>query len=332
MDEKTIYFNGLDGATGTYSLTPMPLYRLARLIRGEAQEPDLGGKGVKAGIDTRELANVGWGVVFTHDTPPGVREALAPLLEHRRGQAEAVAEGRYQELTYFPGESKLRFLARYGVGPGFVDPDQMPYYLLLVGGPEAIPFAFQYQLGVQYAVGRIAFDTLDEYARYAAAATAADGRAHRSAPRAVLFGVENPDDPLTRLTVDHLVYPLARRLGDRLAAWRVETVVREQATKARLAELLGGEQTPDLLLTASHGVCFRAGDPSQMPHQGALVCSDWPGPKAWRGRLREDHFFSGDDLGENARLEGLVSCHFACFTAGTPASAPSIAAATPRLR
>lgn len=318
MDDKTIYFNGLDATTGGYTIPPMPLYRLARMIRGEAEDPDLGGKGVKALIDACDFSQAGWGVVFAHDTPEAVRAALAPLIEHRRAQAEALIEGRFQELIYLPGESKLRFLARHGAGPGLVDPDHVPYYLLLVGGPQSIPFAFQYQLGVQYAVGRLDFDTPAEYARYAQSVLEAEARPLRPAARVALWGVCNPDDPLTRLSVDHLVAPLARDLAASLGKDRVTTIAGEEATKPRLAAFLGGEQTPDLLFTASHGVCFRSGDPSQLGHQGGLVGTEWPGPMGWKGRLHEDHFFAADDVADDARLAGLVSCHFACFTAGTP--------------
>jgi hypothetical protein len=91
-----------------------------------------------------------------------------------------------------------------------------------------------------------------------------------------------------------------------------------QATKARLHRLLGGADTPALLFVAAHGVGFPNGDPRQLPHQGALLCQDWPGPVRWRGAIPEAFYFAADDLAGEAGLSGLIALLFACFGAGTP--------------
>ncbi len=325
-------FNGVNGSTGE------PLFResaedLARRASGASWEPGYLGElrrwneliredhlDIGFGFDPRRLEESGWGVVFAHGVDSAVREALAPLLELRREQAARVEERYFRQLVYRPGESKPRFLARHGAGPGAADPHNLPYYLLLVGGPEEIPFRFQYQLDVQYAVGRICFERVDDYARYAESVATAEAGEVEPRRRALFLAVANPDDRATRRCRDQLVRPLERQLrgwvgGD---GWTVEKTLGEETTKAALTDILGGECTPGLLFTASHGMGFDPGDRRQRGHQGALLCRDWPGPRQWRERIPEEHYFSATDVPASASLAGLIAFHFACFGAGTP--------------
>jgi len=341
-DEPLLCFNGIDGRTGGYLLSPAPLRRLADAARGGsadwAQARELqawvrrsGGKatrGLKEGLDPCRLDEAGWGVVFPQGTgKEGLREALAPLLDHRRSQAG----DRFREFAgddgYRAGETKVAFLARHGAGPGPADPEKVPYYLLLVGDPEVIPFSFQYQLDVQYAVGRLHLESLEAYRSYAESVVAAEsGRVERSR-RAAFFAPANTGDPATGMTRTYLAQPMAEQARREQPGWTVETALGEEATHARLGSLLGGptgagagagagEAAPALLFTACHGLSFPSGDPLQRSQQGALVCQDWPGPAA--GGIERGQYFAAADVGDEARVEGLVAFCFACFGAGTP--------------
>ena len=57
----------------------------------------------------------------------------------------------------------------------------------------------------------------------------------------------------------------------------VEAVLAEDARKAKLSRLLGGDESPALLFTASHGGLFPNGHRLQLKQQGCLICQDWPG-------------------------------------------------------
>ncbi len=327
-----LHFNGINGATGVSGIPAMSADQLAEFVQGQAEPENLSELrfkqqqattahyGVKEGVDPCDIGQSGWGVIFAaKGADPVVKEALQPLLDLRQEQAGDNFKVYEGGDGYRPNELKNKWLARHGMGPGPADPDKVPYYLLIVGDPAAIPYSFQYQLDVQYAVGRVCFEEPDEYARYAASVVAAE-RGEVKLPREMtFFSVANKGDMATILSSEYLVPPLLEKMQGE-AGFNVSAIIGEEATKDRLAEVLGGDKTPALLFTASHGMEFPMDDSRQLEHQGALLCQDWPGPDEWRGKgaIPQDFYLAGDDLASDAGLAGLLTFHFACYGAGTP--------------
>ena len=273
------------------------------------------------GRDENNLAEFGWGVIFPTraDNQPvlQIREALSELLDWRKHQAGNLYQEYNGPRGYLPRDTADKFMNRYRAAPGTVDPTRLPYYLLIVGSPSEIPYRFQYELDVTYLVGRIYFDTLEEYRQYAHSVVAAeDEQARLDLPRrAVFFGTAHANDGATQLSSQMLVAPLADKIGSRLKDWQVELVPPGECRKARLASLLGAGAAPALLFTASHGVGFDNGDPMQLPFQGALLCQDL---EQLSGDISRQHYLGAEDIGDDFSLHGLVCFHFACFGAGTP--------------
>ena len=344
MPRKLITFNGVNGSTGDYGMPQMTGDDLAAFIRGEGKPNNLAELrqryrskfeeflGVREGVNAERLDQAGWGVIFpTYPVSEiercrdvaAAKEALQPLLKLRGTQAgdqfSAWIQGEGKGFRV-GADTKTTYLARHGAGPGPADPRKVPYYLLIVGGPEAIPYRFQYELDVQYAVGRIHFDEPDDYANYAASVVAAETGMVMGPRRAAFFGVANPNDGATNQSTDNLIEPLCDRFAAEPQGWEIKRILRSAATKAALHKLLGGTDTPALLVTASHGMEFAQEDVRQIPHQGALLCQDWPGPLGWPQKkpIPHDYYFAGEDLDANAKLDGMIAFFFACYGAGTP--------------
>ncbi|HEX3530340.1 MAG TPA: C25 family cysteine peptidase [Thermoanaerobaculia bacterium] len=327
MSEPLLYCNGINGETGDYLRPPATLEEIASLARGDSISVDSRakskGRGLRNGTDPRVLQNTGWGVILAEgdEKTDAILSALSPLLTLRKSQVGEKFAHRYQECVgdfgFQAGDTKRRFLSNHSVGAGAVEPDQMPYYLLIVGDPETIPWEFQYELDVHYAVGRLWFETIEEYERYARNVVAAEASPRARGKSAALFAPQHEGDPPTELTRFHLATPLAERIEKMGSGWTVKRAFGEDATKANLLKMLNGDGPPDLLFTAGHGLWYPNGAPDQLSRMGALVCQDWPGHGCGHGPRPTD-FLSGDDV-NGADLSGLVSFHFACYGAGAPA-------------
>lgn len=288
---ETLFFNGVDADSGRYLRSPVEIAGLLRRI-GTRRRRRGTFRQLAARLDPQDLAQAGWGILFAPGTPPEVRDALAPLIRLRRSQAG----GLFRQIEHDP-KRDLR------LGFGAVDPAELPYYLLIAGSPEAIPYELQYRLDVQHAVGRLWLRDAAEYEGYVEAVLAAEERKAPSG-RAVFFAPRHPDDPPTALSADELAAPLARKL-------RGELLAGDRATRDALRELLGGARPPGLLLTAGHGIGLRAGSRRQEDLQGALLCQGWE-----EGRISPEHYFSAADV--PGTLDGMIAFLFACYSAGTP--------------
>jgi hypothetical protein len=319
--EDGLLVTGVDADTGSPLYEGLTLESIAQIALG-APEPlssdlyakkrrkDRGqGRGAVDGVDTANLAQAGWCVVFAAGFDPEVDKKLKPLLDLRKDQAGKL----FRRVEYSKPDGKRDFLKNCGAAEtGPANPAQLPYYLLLVGGPEDIPFTVQYELAVQYAVGRIYFGKdLERYEAYAKAVVAAETGLVTVDPCAAFLGTET--DTTTQESSSQLVQPLAETFAKTQAAWDVEYLIGESAYKSDLKNLLTRPKAPAMLMTASHGVAYPCGDDRQVPYQGSLILQDWEG----RGRVETGMCFSADDV-DGLNTSGMISIHFACFSGATP--------------
>ncbi len=327
-------FNGIHGSTGNYllKLSSADLQKIAlghtysNTHLSELKERDRQRTeekyALEFGRDENKLSEAGWGVIFPA-RPLGqnqpildIRDALRELLDWRKEQAGDLYQEFIGGAGVRPKETADKFMIRHKAAPGTVDPTLLPYYLLLVGDATEIPFRFQYELDATYLVGRIYFDTLDEYARYAHSVVSAEKSGLKLPRRAVFFGTAHEGDLATQLSAEQLVKPLAEQLSVKKKDWQVEHLLPADSIKARLQQLLGNGDAPALLFTATHGMGFEDPNDKQLPpFQGALVCQDFEKKSQ---PLTRDHYLGAEDIGADFKLHGLIAFHFACFGAGTP--------------
>lgn len=271
-----------------------------------------------------DLAEAGWGVVFARDCDEATRDALKPLLEQRKKQAGDLFKVFEGPRAPAPGEAATKWIARHGATLDVVDPHNgIPYFLLLVGSPEAIPFEFQYTLDIYWAVGRLFFPSPEEYARYAKSVVAYES-AHdvKTSRQVALFATAHDFDSATQRFMKTVAEPLADPQGSYGALgsgqkFALRKFLGEDATRDAFTRILEGKiegGPPAFIFSGTHGMEFELGDSRQAESQGALVCQDWGG----FGSIDENHWFAAKNVPESAQLHGLIHFCFACYSAGCP--------------
>jgi len=269
-------------------------------------------------IDPADVRAVGW-TYLVHESDPN-RQAYTDILE-------PLARHRGMKSPRSP-------LVLSGVRKGWakwmiehyqaLDVDERPGYVLLVGGPEHIPFEFQTLFNVAAHVGRVSFDSLEELGAYVEKLLRLENPASEPSthPEVLFFApdkgrlVDGSYD-VTHFSRIHMADPLAAMVRGKepYRAFGVIELMGPDATKEQLSTTLRAKR-PAFLFTASHGMAA-AGESLdiQMRINGAIACQ-----RTGRERAIEDFLFAAADVPrDEVFLEGAIVLQFACFGYGTPA-------------
>ncbi|HEX8694001.1 MAG TPA: hypothetical protein VF746_16380 [Longimicrobium sp.] len=288
--------------------------RVQGLTRATQEAARLRGERARAVLDPGDPRAAGWTWLANAADPQigEIARVLEPLARHR-GMSDPAAPLLYQGE---PPEQWLEWLHQnyYALG---LEGAKVPQYVLIVGGPEQVPFLFQSVLDTVANVGRVAFDTPDDLRQYVEKLIRLETAAEPVVrEEAVLFAPDAGFPDPTHYSRRQMVEPLAEYVRDELR-FSTRVVVGEEATKAGLLSALQAGR-PALVYTASHGL-GAAGAPAEVQRRfnGAICCQH-------AGELSLDALFTGDDVPlDQPFLEGAVFFQFACYGYGTPALSDS---------
>ncbi|MEO6715198.1 MAG: hypothetical protein ABIM89_17500 [Mycobacteriales bacterium] len=181
------------------------------------------------------------------DAPAAVRDLLAarpgtPVVRWR-----ADLDGRFLRRYFEDGSSQdpTIGLTKFGVGKG-----RLPRYLVIVGGPDVVPWSVQYALSTRHCVGRLPLAD-DELGNYVDALLSAWATADVDVTAPVVWDVDHGGGDITTLMRTTIAAPLAAALADPRLPGFTHITGAASSGAALLAALRAAR--PALLVTSSHG-------------------------------------------------------------------------------
>ena len=280
------------------------------LTRTTAEAVTYRGERQRAILDLGDPKAAGWTFLINVADPhrEEIVRILQPLATHR-GMDKPTKPLLYNSE---PPSEWFNWLHTYYYTLDSTD-KKAPQYILIVGGPNLVPFLFQSVLSTVANVGRVDFDTLDDLKHYVAKLIRIEtGAQPLVTEEAILFAPDAGLPDPTYFSRQYMVEPLAAYIKEKLG-FKTYTIIGDDATKANLADTLRNKK-PSLVYTASHGLgAIEEPIEIQRRYNGSICCQH-------EGQLNPDSLFSADDvLLEQPFLEGAIFFQFACFGYGTPA-------------
>ena len=284
--------------------------RVGKDARATTRGTEYRGEQARRVEDRGDPRTAGWTFLVSDKDPnkDAVVAALRPLAE-ARGMKDAA-----KPLVFTDGgpDSWQGWLVDRFLG---LDPagEKVPGYVLIVGGPDLVPFGFQALLDQAASVGRVDFETTEDLATYASKLIRLESASDPTVSREALFfatdgGLEDP----TYFSRKYMAEPLSTYVRD-THKLGIKTIFGDDATKANLLDTLK-QSKAGLVYTASHGLGATSEPQAVQAKYNGAICCRVEGPLTLDGLLTADDIPMGDPF-----LEGAVFFQFACFGYGTPA-------------
>jgi hypothetical protein len=280
---------------------------IAKSFRGEVERKVL---------DTGDPKVAGWTFVVSESDPhfSEIVEIIKPLAKHRG------MEHPESPLT-FDGEPEDQWSGwlQDNYHSLVLEGKKAPHYVLIIGGPDLIPFKFQSLFDSAAAVGRVDFDSMEDLQAYVEKLIRLEVLQEPELPKeAIMFAPDGGLQDATYFSCHYMAKPISDHVHNSLG-FKTTAMLGAEATKENLVNSLRRTR-PALVYTASHGLGAPDQDlQTQKRVNGAICCqhmNDQP--------LDEDStLFTAADVPPNddgaVFLEGSVFIQFACFGYGTPA-------------
>ena len=261
------------------------------------------------GAAGNDLEQQGWGVIAPHgERGDAMLAAIAPLIRRRAAQ-----QGRPVRVYRVPPRMSAGEAARWRKQVFTIDePEDIPYYQLLLGDLDELSAELQQIQGVGGCVGRLAFTALADYEAYAAKVLRWECAPPLPGPPPALFHTVHDGSAATALGHRSLVAPVLALAHDARARARFPADLHElgDSTDPAPDDLLPHTRAPGgLLFSLSHG--------DGAPRQGWRSDAD---RRAGQGAMSFGRAGSlrGADLAGRPFMPGGVWFMFACYGAGTP--------------
>jgi hypothetical protein len=239
-----------------------------------------------------------------------IEKAMRPLAEHR-GMKEPGAPLEFHDEQ--PDEW-FEWMTTYYWADA-LQMKKVPSYILIIGGPDMVPFHFQALLDTTASVGRLDFDGSEEDLNaYVEKVIRLEKNPEPVSERkAVVFAPDGGPEDATYYSHHFMAEPIADHIRTECGV-PTQEIMGEAATKENLLATLKDSRAA-LVYTASHGIAA-PGQPLnvQKRYNGAICC------QAGENDPLETWLLTADDIPlDRPFLEGSVFFQFACYGYGTPA-------------